>query len=322
MSVKKVHLLNCLIALFGFFISLNLLNNYTHGDQIVYHIFYEKIAGLSYWDVGPVAKNVIASNEPLTWLVLWVGSNMGIQKNVWISLLNVVLMTGLFALLMRHKAPWYAVLLIFTNFYFLVLITSAERLKIAYIFLTYAFLMGSGKRYLFLLFAPLAHLQSVIFLAGLVLSALHEQIRHLIQRFKINKRLFSQSVVLALVATPLVFLLKNGIISKLNAYADAFSFSWFAFANISLLLLVATIATTNKLRMVLALSLMIFAIAVVGGDRVNMVAVTLALGILMFEQRLRHPLVLLLLLYFSFKSIPYVKNIYTFGDGFMFMSNQ
>jgi hypothetical protein len=61
--------------------------------------------------------------------------------------------------------------------------------------------------------------------------------------------------------------------------------------------LVATIATTNKLRMVLSLLPMFFAIAVVGGDRVNMVAVTLDLGILMFEQRLKHPLVLLLLLY-------------------------
>lgn len=314
MPVKKIYLFNFLIALFGFFISLNLLQNYTHGDQIYYRIFYEKIAGLSYWDVGPVAKIEIDSNEPLTWLVLWAGSNLGIDKNVWISLLNVVLMTGLFALLMRHKAPWYVVLLIFTNFYFLVLVTSAERLKISYIMLTYAFLMGSSKRYLFLFFAPLSHLQSVIFLAGLVLSSLHEQIRHLIQRFKINKRLLSQSVLLALIATPLVFLLKNGIISKLNAYADAFSL--FAFANITLLLLVATIATTNKLRMVLALLPMFFAIAVVGGDRVNMVAVTLALGILMFEQRLKHPLVVLLLLYFSFKSIPFISNVYAYGDGF------
>lgn len=316
MLLKKVYLFNCLIALFGFFISLNLLQNYTHGDQIFYHIFYEKIAGLSYWDVGLVAKNEIDSSEPLTWLVLWTGSNLGIDKNAWISLLNVVLTTGLFALLMRHKAPWYVVLLIFTNFYFLVLITSAERLKISYIMLTYAFLMGSSKRYLFLFFAPFSHLQSVIFLAGLVLSSLHEQIRHLIQRFKINKRLLSQTVLLVLVATPLVFLLKNGIISKLNAYAYADAFSLFAFANITLLLLIATIATTNKLRMVLALLPMFFAVALVGGDRVNMIAVTLALGILMFEQRLKHPLVLLLLLYFSLKSIPFIGNVYYYGDGF------
>lgn len=314
MPVKKVYLFNCLIALFGFAISLNLLQNYTYGDQVYYHIFYERIAGISFWDVGLVAKNEINSSEPLTWFILWLGSNLGIDKNVWISFLNVFLMTGLFALLMRHKAPWYVIFLIFTNFYFLVLITSAERLKISYILIIFGFLMLSRKRYFFLFLTPLTHLQAVIFLAGLILASMNEQTRRLIHNFKLNKRLLSQAVLLAVIASPLIFLLKNGIISKLSIYANSFDIG--AFANIIVLLLVATIATTNKLRMMLAMLPMFFAIAMVGADRVNMVAVTLALGILMFEQRLKHPLVLLLLLYFSFKSIPFISNVYAYGDGF------
>jgi hypothetical protein len=100
MRIKKIYIVICLISLFGYAISLDLLQNYTLGDQIYYHSFYKQIAGLSLGELGTVAGRELGSSEPLTWLVLWMGSNLGIDKDVWISLLNVLLMTSLYFLLM------------------------------------------------------------------------------------------------------------------------------------------------------------------------------------------------------------------------------
>lgn len=314
MGVKKLTIKLFLIFLIGFAISLNLLQNYTSGDQTHYRIFYEKILGLSFFEVGHVAANEISSSEPLSWLILWLGANLGVEKDIWISLLNSILIVGLFLLLHKHEASKFAMLLMFTNFYFLVLITAAERLKISYIFFIYAFLMNSHKKYLFLALTPLAHLQSIVLLSGLILCSTHAEFRNIFKNLKIREKLLTQSVLMAAIAAALVFTLRDGIVSKINAYAN--SFSLVAYTNITVLLLIVCIASKNKLRMILAIFPMFIAIAAVGSDRINMVAVTLALGILTFERRLNHPLILLLLSYLTIKSIPFIINIYTHGDGF------
>jgi hypothetical protein len=49
---------------------------------------------------------------------------------------------------------------------------------------------------------------------------------------------------------------------------------------------------------------------------VNMIAVALVIYYLMEERRLYHPLVYLLMAYFSIKTIPFVNKIILYGDGF------
>lgn len=314
MPVKKVYFFGVLVAIFGYLISLSLLHNYTEGDQVQYRIFYDKIVGLSFFDAGLVAEIEISSKEPLTLLILWLGANLGVSKDIWISLLNVVLIMGLYTLLSKHKAPWFVILLFFSNFYFLVLITSAERLKISYIFIIYAFLFSSYKRGLLLLLAPLAHLQSFVFLFGLIASVSHKELLNIVFKLRINKRAPIRVVILTVTAFMLIYLLMEGFVLKIDAYMH--SAELFSFVNIVLLMIIVVAATKNKSRMILALIPMFIAVGVVGGDRVNMIAVTLALGLLIFEQRLKHPLVLMLLLYYAIKSIPYIISVYEYGDGF------
>ena len=313
MNIKKL-LFKIILGIISFLVSVNLLQNYTGSDQVAYRFFYEEIAGLSYWDVGPVAKSVIDSNEPISWFILWLGSYVGIDKDVWISILNVILILGLFALLLRHKAPWYVTLLILTNFYIIVLITSAERLKISYIILIFAFLVASYKRYIFLFLSTFAHLQSSIFLAGLVLFSLRGVIANFVKNFKIKRKLLILAIFLIIITISQILLLENGIAAKFNKYLKPTQL--IEFSRITILLGLATIVTPNKMRMLLAFMPLFLAVAYFGGNRVNMVAVTLALGILMFEQRLKHPLVLFLLTYFSLKSILFVYEIYIHGEGF------
>ena len=86
--------------------------------------------------------------------------------------------------------------------------------------------------------------------------------------------------------------------------------------NLIFLSIVGIFATRNRWRMLLLLLPMYPAVSILGGQRVNMIAVTLVLYILITERRLNHPFVLLLLFYFSLKSIPFILNILIYGSGF------
>ena len=47
-------------------------------------------------EVMPLALTKVASVEPVSIYVLWVGASLGIDKDIFISLLNIVLLLGLF----------------------------------------------------------------------------------------------------------------------------------------------------------------------------------------------------------------------------------
>ena len=86
--------------------------------------------------------------------------------------------------------------------------------------------------------------------------------------------------------------------------------------NISLLLIVSLIVLKDKFKTILSFFPLIVAVVILGGQRVNMIAVTLLFILCISEKRLKHPLIILLLTFFSLKSIPFVYNIYHNGDGF------
>lgn len=298
-----------------FFLSLALLEQYILGDQRHYHNFYNLIYGIPFSEVGPIARSAIASTEPISLLVLWAGSNLNVDKNLWVSILNCFLILGLVLSLRKYRVPWFTVFLLLTNFYVIVLMVAAERLKIAYIFLLWALVLEGRWRLLFLSLSPLAHLQSIILLAGAFAAYSSETVRKIIVQFSIPKR-FVLLAAIATVTVGAIFLyLQDAVIMKGEGYL-ARSISLTEMLNILLLLIIGILVSRDRFRMILALSPLIVAVALIGGDRVNMIAVSLFIPILVFERRLNHPIVIVLLAYFSVKSIPFIQNIYHYGNGF------
>ena len=60
-------------------------------------------------------------------------------------------------------------------------------------------------------------------------------------------------------------------------------------------------------------------ILILGNHRVNMIAFTAVLSLLITEGKIKHPLVILLLLYFSLSSVPYIYSIFTSNHGFDYL---
>ena len=134
------------------------------------------------------------------------------------------------------------------------------------------------------------------------------------KKFKIKKTFLIILFLSIIVSILFALILIPSISNKFYHYTTLSSIT--NLLKISILSIIATIATQNKFRMILSMLPMFITAALIGEDRVNMIAFSLALGILMFEQRLGHPLVLLLLLYFFVKSFEFIFNIYKYGNGF------
>jgi hypothetical protein len=292
-----------------------LLTYYVEGDQIYYRNFYDSLVDASASDVMPLAASHVSSYEPITAFILWIGAQLGIEKNIYISFLNILLSLGFFLLLKKYKVPIYLYAILFSNFYLIVLMTSAERLKIAYIFLVYAALIPGRIGLMLALASPLAHLSSFIFLFCFSFPKFIENFKFLFTDFSIKKRNFKFQISIFLIAIPIFLYLEDSIIYKASEYTTVYS-GIVDFFNISLIFFIGIFVTRDRFQMVFSMLPLFGAIFMIGTIRVNMIAVTLFIYILLKEYKLHHPLVILLLFYLSIKSIPFIYNIFIYGNGF------
>ena len=289
---------------------------YTEGDQEYYRIFYNALSDTNITEVMPLALTKVASVEPVSIYVLLVGASLGIDKDIFISLLNIVLLLGLFLFCRKYEAGPIPTFLLLTNFYIIVLMTGAERLKIAYIILLWATFYTSNKARLLIGISGLAHLQNIIMFPSLLLANYSNSIRRIFKAGKFKKELFLATIILLIFSAILFGVFNETIFKKVIGAMSRVDSSIIQILNLVILTVVAIFATKNRWRMILLLLPMYPAVSILGGQRVNMIAVTLVIYFLATERMLNHPFVLFLLFYFSIKSIPFIYNILKYGTGF------
>ncbi|QEQ57216.1 hypothetical protein FNV82_06260 [Chlorobium phaeovibrioides] len=202
-----------------------------------------------------------------------------------------------------------------TNFYFIVLMTGAERLKIAYILLVYAALLPGKLAYLLAFASPFAHLQSLLLLASLGLARYSRPLQYALIKHRIRRKYLMRVVPIVIISSLIFFYFIGAVVRKASGYMALYGGLSDVFM-ILFLLLLAWQVTVDRFRMGVALSPLVVGAYFLGDDRVNMIAFTLTMYLLLIEGRISHPLVLLLLVYFSVKSIPFVYNILAHGNGF------
>jgi hypothetical protein len=315
MKIKKNSLIVFFVSIVVYILSIELLNHYYLGDQRFYIRFYDLIYGVSFLKIAPIAISTLSSAEPISWLILWLGSNLSIDKNIWISLLNSLMAGGLTKLLINYQTPFYVIVLTLTNFYFIVLLTGAERLKIAYLILIIALLFKGKSRIFLFLLSPLAHLQSFILLISLYCAHLCDDFIVFLKKFAFSKRMFKSTLTLLIIGAVLALIMQEAILKKLFGYIS-FDFTLLKIINITILYFLSLIITNRKLEMTFAFIPLFIAAALLGGTRVNMIAFTVVFGFLLFQKQVSHPLFILLLLYYTIKSVLFIKNIYIFNNGF------
>jgi len=290
---------------------------YTGGDQIYYRYLYAVFADTAFGDVMYVSKTVVGGAEPISLYVLWVGAFLGFEKNIYIAFLNLLLLFGLLLFLRRYRSGIFPLLLMMSNYYVLVLMTSAERLKIGYILLVWSVVVGGRLGNVIFMLSPLAHFQNLILFPSLYLMRFSNSVERFFARYVIRISNVTFVVFVAFILLfVVVFFLRDPIVHKAAIYiANAGGMS--EMYNLVLLALVAVFVAKDRFRMVLTLLPIFFAVFLFGGDRVNMIAVTLVFYVFTVDGRLRNPLVVFLMLYFSLKGMFYIQNVVLYGDGFL-----
>lgn len=155
------------------------------GDLHQYRALYEMLAEISLNKSVKASMHLISSSDKAYIFISWISSNLGIPRGVFVFLSNLLLLSGVLIFLYKKELSALYLFLIIPNLYFLVLISSAERLKFAYIFLIFALVVkGSIKKIIFTLAAVLSHISIVIQILPIILFSFSRKIS-ILNMFKV-----------------------------------------------------------------------------------------------------------------------------------------
>lgn len=315
--MKLLHPIELILytAAFGYMYAFSIwgFGFYTGGDQEYYTEFFDALEYASITEVPVLQLGHTGSAEPIYGLLMWVGSEY-FAKSTLISLFNSILAVQLTVLLKKYKVHPSLWGLYFSNYYLLVLLFAAERLKIAMIIFLMFFLVKNRARYAFLFLSPLAHLQTPILIASIYTAA---AIRAALRFFgvgKLSKKKLAVAMLLSIVILFVFVWLNESILSKLGVYSG---FSVQESAKVILFLGVALILVKEKINTLFAFLPIILAAMVFSDERVNMMGFLVFSAVILHEGRTFSLPNLAILLYFSIRGFVFVSTFVESNDGFI-----
>lgn len=317
--IKKNNLLLIALVILSFVFSLIIGNLYYDGDQIYYTEAFNLVKGLNLTEAFVVYRSKITSEEPIHFIIIWLFSNLGVEKNLLMSVLNALLVYTLVRILLKWKVlNWVIFAIIISNFYILVLFFSAERLKISILFLFISVLLYEQriKSVFFAFLAVLTHSQTILIILAKFLGEFIFKIKKLNNIFSFKNIIGKLLIILLFVS--LFFFLKDHLLSKYSSYSDL-SKQKSLLTNIwqSLVFLFFSIGySKNKLETASIFLFVIIASSLVGSDRITIIAYFYFMFYALRFNRGFNIGVILSIFYFGYKSIIFISNILQNGHGF------
>lgn len=290
--------------------SVVVLGYYVNGDQWHYRMFYHALIAAHPSEVQTLQLRYTGGAEPLFGHVMWLGANLGYEKGEFVATFNALLAVVLVRFLRLNDVRIWLIPLFLANFYFLVLLFAAERLKFAVLLTLIFAALSSRLRYFAAILAPFAHFQTLI----LYSSGLAAQIPRIVSR-----RTRLQTVWAFIVAAIVGVLLLNHFGASLQDKLAGYGSRERGFSELIggvAALALGLVVIRDRLRLLLAMSPIMVAALVVGSARVNMMAFMLLTYLVVVERRACHPFYLTLLVYFAVKSVSFMHGVFALGDGF------
>ena len=318
MYIRKSFFLLFIASVAIFFWSYILLTYYTGGDQILYLKFYEFQKELPIYSIVSKDEYIIDSSEPLFRLLVWIGSNLELDKKIYTSAFNLILALGLILFLKKEKVPLHFYFFILFNYYLIVLFVPAERLKYAYVFLIYSTLLSNKLKYFFIFLAALCHAQIII----LIISYLPYFFLKIIKNKSIKLKLVTVFYFLTLLL--FVYLFKEYIkiflehsFYKYQGYKFHYTFDFdYKILIISLLFMVVT---KIPLKLFTIFFPMIILSYIIGDQRINIIIFTIGMYYVIIKKKFNHPFIIILMFYYSIKSAFFLYNIFKYNNGYEFI---
>lgn len=317
MVISKVKLYSLMYGLLAFLLSLYIAPFYVNGDQFHYRGMWDScfFGSMSNEAQRHCYSSSIGSSEPIYYYIVRLAQEF-FNKDLFISAINGILFYLIAALSLReYQAVWHRhifLLLVLSNYYIMVLMFAAERLKFAFLFLLCAaFFSKKLLKGIFALITILTHSQMLIlvaaFLTQIVLYAK-------IALYKKIGLLFAG--VAGLSAT--IFVLRNHILAKYESVSgmDETDIGIMGALKASVFIVFAAISTRRFQPLIFG-SPLILSSYVLGSGRIIIMIFFLYIGYVLSVKKKMDLLMLASLLFCTYKSIDFVKNILTTGSGYL-----
>lgn len=300
----------------GYLFSLWLLKAYYLGDPEHYARFYYSMYGVNPEHWGALQKSYLGSAEPFYRYVVGVPAYFGIDRVQYLSVWNGILTSVIGYILLKYRSSVAFSLLIFTNYYLIILLGTAERLKFSYIFLAFAVCLGSPwKKYLASIVSVFFHTQALIqFISSFAYYGAKNYKDLLSSPMRVL--FITLGVAASLMLAGYLFLGSVGdvVAAKSAGYSERSGgvseiIQWF------LLLIVGVYVFRDKVAIIggmLPMGLFTF----MYGNRVNVATFAFFAIMALAHRKTNNPLVLLVMAYMSFKSIQFIQDIMKYGTGY------
>ena len=326
MSCVNISLVNVMLkitcSVLVFIYSLYVGQFATEGDQVTYRALYEKIGKLSFNEATSYYFHWINSREIVHFVFSFIFSSNGIDKDLFIAISNGVLAYVSAAVLLQFNASKIIVFtIVLTSFYFNVLYFSAERLKFGFIFLMLSILFKDRKFlfYILSLTSIFSHVQMAINYLAFMFSLLVKQIKRMLVSGKMSKNILVITFV-TIICGVLIFLFSELVphmIGKFQNYITEIQL--FDIAKILSIMSLAVFYSKNSWEAFWTFVPLVVLVSLLGSDRILMIGYFLFLYYGLQASRGLNLGVISTTIYFSLKSIGYLKGLIYFGNGFYFL---
>lgn len=285
---------------------------YVEGDQYYYNLFYEELAGQSLRDGYDLYLNFIGAREPLYYLFVYLFSHLGIDKLIVMTCVNVCFAYFLILNLIKYKVNKIIILTLIFNYYFYVLLFSAERLKMGLFILLLSFYFNKRVVKLILsLLALLFHFQIILLLFSVLYDFILSSVKKIRSKFKrtIFYLFVFSSIITVLLSVIDLILLKFNKYSQFGGLSNILKPTVF-------LLLTLIIVKKGRMKVIFQFLPLIVGSVLVGSDRLVIFCYFLfLLYALRINKGLNLP-VIVTSIYFIFMGYEFLDNIFNYGTGF------
>jgi len=322
---KQYLLVTITIVVCVFIGSLFLAPYYFGSDQHHYHLVYSNIKNIPFFDAFDAYKAKIVTQEFGHFIIIWVTSGLGIEKNLVMALAN----SYLAFLVMKICQKWGASVLVsslicVTNYYMFALYFSAERLKFAVIFFLISIyhINNLKKIFVFSLLSLTFHLQFMVlyssFLFPKYLGSFFRNTKIILLTNKIRKKSIIEMLAIIGIIISIWIIQGQHLLLKFNYHtivADGdshFTNMWRA-----ILFYCMTIFYGKNFKIVtLNYIPLIIAIFFFGGHRLNIFAYMIFLYYALAYKRGLNFGILITTIYFALKSFNFVNLFVSTGSGY------
>ena len=300
----------------GWVFSLWYLSAYFAGDSIFYTRFYDSLYDMptEYW--GRFQRIHLGASEPLYRYIVGFGAYNGWDRIYYLSEWNGLFVGAIGYTLIKYRCSIIFSTFVLTNFYLIVLLGSAERLKFAYLVLVLAFVVESRSlKFIFAASSPFFHTQAMVQFA----SGLGYYLTANFSKFaKTPVRTLLLAIVTAIAVSIIGYLFIGAVGQSLeskSAYYAEESTGLIEAIQWGLILAAGLYVFKDKAAFLVAMAPM-GVLTVMFGNRVNVATFALFAALAILQRKTSNPIVLAVMGYMSFKSVPFLITVAQYGDGF------